>query len=70
MHTERELTDDEVSFAIRYLDPDLTDPPLWRRISQRNPAYWARVSAAALLIALCCYFTLLKWVPALLRLTN
>lgn len=70
MRTARQVSDDEVSFAIRYLDPDLTEHSTWRGVWQHKATYWAKVAGVGLLIALCFYFTLLRWLPVLVRLAN
>ena len=63
------VSDEEVSFAIRYLDPDLhevdevhqTNLPSWR---------WVKPVFVILPIAGILYFTALRYLPAVVRLLN
>lgn len=69
MQPDRRISDDDVSFAIRYLDPDLCDEPAKprRHAGRRKKRHWVRLALLIVWISIALYFSVLRWLPALVR---
>jgi hypothetical protein len=65
MNVLKQMSDDEISFAIRYLDPDLDRSFQYRKaeVEQDTAHDFALATAGSAL-----YILLLRWLPALVRL--
>ena len=65
MNVLKQMSDDEISFAIRYLDPDL-DRDFRRSKPEREERSVHEFALVTAGIAL--YILLLRWLPTLVRL--
>lgn len=71
MNPQQKVSDEEVSLAIRYLDPDLAgDPEQTEPRLKKKYARWAAITLLILSIAVSLYATVLKHLPAVMRLFN
>lgn len=65
MNVLKQMSDDDISFAIRYLDPDL-DRDFLRRKPKTEEGIVHEFALVAAGLAL--YILLLRWLPTLVRL--
>lgn len=72
MNVLKQMSDDEISFAIRYLDPDLNRGfGRFRRDLRHSKAKGKRWTASSFPLAaagIALYILLLRWLPTLVRL--
>jgi hypothetical protein len=66
------VSDQEVSCAIRYLDPDHQDGPEIAELRGAKPQSSRQLKAAFVIASLCAtlYFTAHRYLPAVIRLFN
>lgn len=65
MNVLKQMSDDEISFAIRYLDPDLDRSFRCRKPEEKR---WSASSFALVTAGSALYILLLRWLPTLVRL--
>ncbi len=71
MSSISKVTDEEVACAIRYLDPDLYDDPGWHSLRQTTRfGWWARTALIVAAVFAALYFSALKYLPAIIRLSR
>jgi len=72
MNPPQKVSDEEVSYAIRYLDPDLADDSEQTELRVRKKKYerWAGITLLIVSLAFGLYATVLKYLPAVMRLFN
>ncbi|MBZ5506603.1 MAG: hypothetical protein LAO78_14185 [Acidobacteriia bacterium] len=66
------ISAEEVSFAIRYLDPDLQNDVEEHEVCQVQPQFGHQVKLffVVVSIAVLSYFATLRYLPAVIRLLN
>ena len=72
MNPPQKVSDEEVSFAIRYLDPDLADDPEQTGVRLQKRKYERRAGITLLILSIgfSMYATVLRFLPAVMRLFN
>ncbi|HEX7287294.1 MAG TPA: hypothetical protein VF532_14000 [Candidatus Angelobacter sp.] len=72
MNPPQKMSDEEVSFAIRYLDPDLADDLEQTEVRLKNRKYERRAGITLLILSIgfSMYATVLRFLPAVMRLFN
>ena len=69
MHSPRQISDDDVSFAVRCLDIDLNgDTDRGAGHSNNKASSWASVALLIVLIGLTLCLIFLRWLPTLVHL--
>jgi hypothetical protein len=66
MNPMKQISDEEVSLAIRYLDPELNGDAgfgSWKK----KAGHWAGIALLVLVISFALFLVLWSWLPSLIR---